>query len=64
MKARAIGLDQFGQPFYFRLPDGRRDKRTFQGLVFTVIISIAICSYSILQFLSLINYNGTTIMVS
>ena len=57
-------MDQFGQPFFFRLPDGRRDKRTWQGLCFSVIVAIAICLYAMGQFLNLVTYGSNTIMVS
>ena len=57
-------MDFFGQPFFFRLPDGRRDRRTWQGLFFTVIISLAIIFYASIQFINLIKYGDNTIMVS
>jgi hypothetical protein len=44
----AISFDKFGQHFNFRLPDGRRDKRTWQGMVVTLIVSAAILSYAMI----------------
>ena len=59
-----MALDQFGQPFFFRLPDGRRDKRTCPGFVFTVLVTAAICFYAAHQFARLLGFGDTTIMVS
>jgi len=60
----AISLDRFGQSFNFRLPDGRRDKRTWQGMVFTFVVSTAILFYAAIQLTKLISYDDTTIMLS
>lgn len=64
MQRRAVALDQFGQPFYFRLPDGRKDKRTLPGLCFTIFVSIAIVFYASVQFVKLVSFGDNTIMVS
>ena len=64
LSERAQQLDQFGTPFAFRLPDGRRDKRSWQGVCFSIVVAIAIFFYAAIQFEKLINYGSTTIMVS
>ena len=64
MQDKAIQLDQFGQPFFFRLPDGRRDKRTWQGLCFSILVAMAIGFYASTQFINLVDYGSNTIMVS
>ena len=60
----SIGFDYFGQPFFFRLPDGRKEKRTWQGLILTILVSVEILFYSSVQIAKLVSFGENTVMVS
>ena len=64
VKHQAVGLDCFGQRFNFRLPDGRKDKRSWQGMILSIFVSVAIVFYASVKFIKLYGFDDNTIMIS
>lgn len=57
-------LDGFGREFKFHLPGGVTEKRSWSGLVVTLICSFLIIFYSLMQLIKLLEFGEPTIMVS
>ena len=57
-------LDWHGDIFQFRLPDGKKSKKTWSGCIFTVTTITAVILYMVMQFLQLSTYQDPSIMVS
>ena len=57
-------LDWFGDGFTFRLPDGKKTKKTWTGCFITVFTITAVVLYAGTQYLQLHNFIDPSIMVS
>ena len=54
----------FQKPFHFNLPTGSSTYPSTQGLVFTVILTVILIVYGLVQLLTLLQYSNSIITVN
>ena len=63
MKKKLRKLDWFEDEFVFRLPDGKKSKKSWEGFVITMLAISVVIIYAGMQFIRLMQFGEPSIMV-